>query len=315
MRNILPDSIPLAVVTRSGVSDTLHRGSVVVVDESGSVLYEAGDRRTLAYIRSAAKPVQCIPVITGGAADAFGFSDDDIAIACGSHRGGPEQVAQVRGMLRKCGLDEGQLTCGSGIDDNCSGKHAAMLAACKHQGLPLEDYVNATHPHQRAVLRVLAAVCDLAETEFHIGIDGCSAPIHYLRLEMMARGFARLSRADKHFDGPTASAVERITRAMWAAPDGHTGEPLYRDVLGEAPRLLTKIGGCGVYCAAVVGQGVGFAMKVDDGNSIAIHPVFAEVMRRVGVLSDAEAAEITARFSRPVDNRRGQIVGDIQLLI
>ncbi len=91
-----------------------------------------GDRTARAYIRSAAKPIQCIPVITSGAADAFGLNDDDVAIICGSHKGGDPQIAQVRGILAKCGLTEDQLHAGSGIDDNCSGKHAGMLAACKH---------------------------------------------------------------------------------------------------------------------------------------------------------------------------------------
>jgi len=309
-----PTSVPLACLTRSGVPDTLHRGSVAVIDASGKEQFVLGDPETRAYIRSAAKPIQCIPVLTSGAAEAFGLDDRDIAIICGSHRGGPEQVAQVRSILAKCGLSEALLRSGSGIADNCSGKHAGMLAACTHQGLPLDNYTDPGHPHQRAIVEVLKSVCCLGDDEWHIGVDGCSAPIHYFTIEKMALGYARLSVAARHFDEPTASAVGRIIPAMWANPGGHTGEPAYADVLGAEPRLLSKAGGNGVYCAGVIGRGLGFAMKVDDGNRAALRPVFVEVLRRLGVFTDVEAGELMDLVGRSVMNRRGEVVGAVELL-
>jgi L-asparaginase II len=311
----LPHSIPLAVITRSGVPDTVHRGSVVVVDAGGTVLLELGDRATRAYIRSAAKPIQAIPVLTSGAAEAFGLTDDDVAIICGSHKGRPAQVEQVLGILAKCGLTREQLRSGSGIRDNCSGKHAGMLAACRHRGLPLDSYLDSGHPHQRTVLIALSEVCGMPPAEIHVGVDGCSAPIHYFSIERMARGYARLSRPGAAFDEPVAGAVERITRAMWAAPAGHTGEPLYRKVLGAEPRLLAKIGGNGVYCAGVVGRGVGLAMKIDDGTSTPVRHIFVEIMRRLGVIADDEATAIVRRLLPTVRNRRRQVVGAVQVVV
>jgi L-asparaginase II len=307
--------MPLAVATRSGVPDTLHRGSAVAVDDTGHILLELGDRATRAYIRSAAKPIQCLPVLLSGAAEAFGLDDADLAIICGSHRGGAPQVAQVRSILHKCGLDESRLRSGSGVRDNCSGKHAGMLATCVHLGLRLDDYTRPDHPHQVAVLETLKQICRLTDREVHVGVDGCSAAIHHFTIEKMASGYARMSMPRTHFEPPTAAAVERITSTMWTAPDGHTGEPLYRSVLGASPRLLVKAGGNGVYCAGVVGRGVGFALKIEDGAPLPVRHVFVELMQRLGVFSDGEAGSVRSELLPRVENRRGDVVGNVELLI
>lgn len=307
-------SVPLVRLTRGGVQDNLHRGSAVAVDDEGKILLGFGDARMRAYIRSAAKPMQAIPMLLSGAADRFGFDEADLAIICGSHEGGPEQVAQVRSILAKAGVPERFLKSGSGIEDNCSGKHSGKLATCKHLGLDLERYLESDHPHQRRIKETIAEICGMAETDIHVGIDGCGAPIHYLPIYNMALGYARMSRPERHFSPEVASAVGCITRAMTTHAGGHTGEPDYAGVLGEA-RLLTKGGGSGVYCAGVVARGIGFAMKVEDGSSVPLKSVFIEMMRRLGVLSDAEARTLVEKFQTPVLNRRGTVVGAMELLI
>lgn len=306
-------TVPLVRLTRAGVQDNLHRGAAVAVDDSGQTLMAIGDPGTCGYIRSAAKPIQAIPVLTSGAAAAFGFSEADVAIMCGSHRGGDEQTAQVRAILAKAGISEELLRSGSGIRDNCSGKHSGMLSACRHLGEDLSTYTSLEHPHQQRILSTIATVCDLPVESIHIGIDGCGAPIHYFSIRHMAIGYARMSRPVLHFDDATVAAIERIIPAMAANSGGHTGEPEYAEVLGEV-RFVTKAGGYGVYCGGVVGRGVGFAMKVEDGSSVPLKPVFTEVMRRLGVLSDVEAAVFRERFWKPVQNRRGTTVGETQLL-
>lgn len=307
-------AVPLVRVNRSGVQDNLHRGAAVAVDDGGSVLLSFGDPGARAYIRSAAKPIQALPVILSGAADAYGFNDADLAIICGSHKGGDDQIAQVRSILAKAGLSEGQLKSGGGIADNCSGKHAGMLAASNHAGFDLEGYLEPDHPHQGSILETLGRVCGLEASEIALGTDGCGAPIHYIPVLNMALGYARMSRPGRHFDEPTCRAVERITRAMQAHPGGHTGEPDYAEAL-EGARLLTKGGGSGIYCAGVPGRGIGFAMKVEDGASAPLRPVFTEVMRRLGILTDEEAALFRERFWPKVVNRRGTTVGDVELLL
>ena len=220
----------------------------------------------------------------------------------------------MRSILAKAGVAEEFLKSGTGIADNCSGKHAGLLAGCKRLGLDLAGYLEPDHPYQRKIKETVANICGVPADYILVGIDGCGAPIHYLPVHNMALGYARMSRPEKHFDAATAGAIQRITRAMGAHAGGHTGEPKYADVLGEV-RLLTKGGGNGVYCAGAVGHGIGFAMKVEDGSSVPIMPVFTEAMRRLGVLSDAEAAKFVEKFQPPVTNRRGTVVGAIELLI
>jgi len=305
--------VPLLRVTRSGVQDNLHRGAVVVVDDEGNDLMSFGDPDTQAYIRSAAKPIQALPMMLSGAPEAFGFDDADIAIICGSHQGGEAQVRQVRSILSKAAVTEVYLKSGEGIADNCSGKHAGMLSTCKLQGLDLASYLQPDHPHQVKIRETIGTVCGIRPAQIRLGIDGCGAPIHYMSVRNMALGYARMSRPEKHFDAKFADAVKRITRAMTANAGGHTGEPDYAGVLGDA-RLLTKVGGNGGYCAAVIGKGIGFAMKVEDGSTLPTKPVFIEVMRRMGVISDAESASLAGKFNPPVTNRRGAVIGEIELL-
>ena len=307
-------AVPLLRVNRSGVKDNLHRGVAVAVDDAAKVLLSFGESGARAYIRSAAKPIQALPVILSGAADVYGLDDSDVAIICGSHEGGESQLAQVRSILGKAGLSEGQLKSGFGIADNCSGKHAGMLAASKHAGFDLDSYLDPDHPHQRTIAETLGPVCGLEAREITLGTDGCGAPIHYIPVLNMALGYARMSRPGGHFDEPTRRAIERVTCAMQAHPGGHTGEPEYARALGDA-RFLTKGGGSGIYCAGVPGRGIGFAMKVEDGASAPIKPVFTEVMRRLGVLTDEEAALFRERFWPKVVNRRGATVGDVELLL
>ena len=230
-------SVPLARVTRAGVQDNIHFGTAVAVDDSGEVLMAFGNPDVRAYIRSAAKPIQAIPVLTSGAPEAFGFDDADVGIICGSHKGRDAQVAQVRSILARAGVPEEKLKSGAGITDNCSGKHSGKLSACMHLGYDLEGYLDPAHPHQRATI---AEVCGLDAGSIHIGVDGCGAPIHYIPVRNMALGYARLSRPEEHFADETAAAVRRISRAMAANPGGHTGEPEYADALAGEVRFITK---------------------------------------------------------------------------
>lgn len=310
--------VPVYKVTRNGVQDLCIHGSVVVVNDAGKILFQAGDPKFKAFIRSSEKPIQALPMLMSDAPKKFKLEPADIGIICGSHKGKGSQVRQVRSILKKIGLKETDLICGAGIKDNCSGKHSGMLTACKFFKFPTKDYVNPKHPHQKNVLKAVKTVCQLPG-EVHIAIDGCSAPIHYMPLYNMALGYARMSRPEKHFDAKMTGAIQMLTKCMWTAPKGHTGEPLYRTVLkGNEPRMITKGGGAGVYCASFVGKGIGFAAKFESGSDDVfglLHSLFFEISKRVGCLTKEEAAKLEEKYGFKVKNRRKQTVGDKQLLI
>lgn len=306
-------NVPLLSQWRGGEPDLVHRGSACLVDAAGKCLWSLGDPHGRAFFRSSAKPMQALAMVESGAADGLGLSEADLAIVCGSHAGGPDQVEQVRSLLAKCGLDAGALGCGDGLADQCSGKHAGMLAACRHLGLPSGSYLDRDHPWQR---RMLATVCDWCAVDpvsVPLGLDGCSAPTFSLPVYNMALGFARLARAAAD-PGPVA----RLLRAMCAFPE-HTGELDMRPfpLAGRASPLpaafVTKLGANGVHCAAIPGLGLGFAMKVADGASAPRWPVLTRALESAGLIAPETARSMRERLWPRIETRRGEPAGEIRL--
>jgi L-asparaginase II len=307
------DFVHLATVTRGELPDTLHYGAACLVDSDGKTIWSLGDPETRAFFRSSSKPLQALPAFE--ALDRFAFTEGDLAIFCGSHEGGPAQTAQVRGILAKCGLGEEHLQCGNGLSDNCSGKHAGMLAACLHHGWPIENYCDNNHPLQKRIRALVAEHCDLPEEDLLPGLDGCSAPTFNLPLRNMALGFARLGHAAASAASPAPAASvapARFFRAMTAHPE-FTGEPDLRafPVRGETP--VTKGGANGLLCAALPRLGLGFALKVADGTAQVRWPVFIAALQSNGLLNSAEAQRMREALVPGIVTRRGAPVGQILL--
>lgn len=307
------DAVPLLTQTRGGEADLAHRGFACLVDATGKCLWSLGDPHARAFFRSSAKPLQALAMVESGAADAAGLDEADLAIACGSHQGGPAQVEQVRSLLAKSGLGPEALGCGDGLADQCSGKHAGMLTACRHLKLPLDSYLHRDHPWQR---RMLAAVCEWCAADpetVPLGVDGCSAPTFSLPVYNMALGFARLARAAAD-PGPVA----RLLRCMSLWP-AHTGEPDMRGfpLAGRSSPLpaafITKLGANGVHCAAVPGLGLGFAMKVVDGASAPRWPTLTRALELAGLIDAGTAAAMRERLWPRIETRRGEPAGELRL--
>src|SRR3990172_967488 len=185
----------LAKVYRGDTVESVHYGSVAVVDSKGRLIYSAGDPKFFTYLRSSAKPFQTIPVIESGTAENFDFSTKELAIVSGSHNGEKIHVDTVKKILKKVGLSEKYLKCGthtplyytaknitpkstqkfSVLQHNCSGKHSGMLAVSKYKSFNPRNYIDPEHPVQRMILKAVAEVCDYPENKIKIGIDGCSA--------------------------------------------------------------------------------------------------------------------------------------------
>jgi L-asparaginase II len=307
--NALRDaSVPMASVMRGGEPDTVHLGIACLVDSRGDILWSLGDPGVRSFFRSCAKPLQALALLESGAADAAGLGDRDLAIICGSHAGGPEQTTLVEAILAKSRLAPTALGCGEGLADMCSGKHAGMLTACAHLGLPLESYLDADHPWQ---LRILARVCEYCRYDtagMGPAMDGCSAPTQSLPLFNMAYGFARLA-AEAASQGP----AKRLLGAMAAHPGGDTGEPDLRIFSAEAGALVTKNGANGLLCAALPGLGLGFALKIADGASLPRWPVFIRALEQAGILSPSAARSMAASLCPPISTRRGENAGHIRL--
>jgi len=318
----------LAEVYRGGLVESRHRGAAVVVDQQGQVLEKWGDAGLVTYWRSSAKPIQAVPVVDSGAADAFGFSAEEIAIMTGSHAGEPQHVKTVQSMLKKMGLKQEHLLCGThppankeaardlaarGLQPevwhcNCSGKHAGMLALALHLRADLTGYLELRHPVQQAMLKAVARYSQLSGEEIITGLDGCGVPVFGMPLFNMALAYARLTGA-KAGDG-----AGRVVQSMLAHPEMVAGAKGFCTALIKAAggKMIAKIGAEGVYCVGLVNQGVGLAVKIEDGNTRALPPVVLEVLARMGFLSADELALLEFFRSPKIKNQRQETVGEIR---
>lgn len=320
----------LVEVTRGDIVESVHRGAYAVVDASGTVVEQAGDVARAIYPRSAIKAMQALAFVEAGAADAFGFTDPEIALTCASHRGEPEHVTAARSMLGKLGLSESDLECGpqwptapkasagltrSGeeptpIHNNCSGKHAGMLAFAKHAGLPTRGYVGRDHDVQKAVAAILNDLCGVTAESVPCGVDGCSVPTWAIPIERLAHGFARYATGEGLSESRFA-ACRKIAEAVYGNPfmidgTGGFGTRLIEAVPGKA---FVKYGAEGVFCGFFPEQGLGFTIKCDDGAERAVDVATAALARKLGAIGQDDVERLAGLLEPPVRNRRGAEVG------
>src|SRR5690606_36407945 len=276
----------LVEVLRGERVESRHRGAVAVEGPDGRLAFALGDVYRPIFPRSAIKAIQCLPLIETGAAERFGFGAAEIALVCASHSGTERHVAVAAGMLAKAGLDVRSLACGaheplsldaarqlilSGqqptpLHNNCSGKHAGMLATAVHMGEPLDDYWRPEHPVQARIAAALKDLTGAPITSDRVGIDGCSAPNWAIPLANLARAFARLATGEG-LSGVRAEAARRVLQACWTEPELVAGQGRLDTVLmARFPgSVFLKTGAEGVYCGAVPARKLGFAVKIDDG--------------------------------------------------
>src|SRR4051812_7209665 len=324
-------SIELDVVaTRGDEIESRHRVHAAVVGSDDVLIAAANDASTVSSWRSCAKPFQAMGLIESGGFDELHWGDNQLALACASHGGEPEHVAIADAMLRDIGLEEGDLACGphdplsargmkllreSGarltrLHNNCSGKHAAMLARAQTAGWPSYGYERRDHQVQRCCLESVAAWAALDESSIGQAVDGCGVVAFALPLENMARAWSRFGRADSD------DAAPRILHAMRTRPFLIGGTDRFDSVLIEETdgRAVAKIGAEGVHCVAVPEQGLGIAVKVDDGAQRAQFPAVIRVLQAFDVLPAALSPRLDDFLRRPVRNTRGEVVGEIRLV-
>jgi L-asparaginase II len=294
------DSNPVLVeVTRGGIVESRHAGAIAVSDAEGRLMVALGDVERPVFPRSAVKALQAIPLVESGAADAFGLTEEELAVSCSSHSGDEVHVAAVRSLLAKAGLDESYLACGAhwpvsdqamraliqagrrpqAVHNNCSGKHAGMLASAVHLGLNPRLYERPDHHVQVLIARIISETCGIQLDRAGMAVDGCSVPTWSLPLGALARGLARLGTG-KGLQPARAAAVARLMRACFAAPLLVAGEGRLDTIAMRAlaPKLFVKGGAEGVHCAALPELGLGVALKIDDGAKRGAERALAELL-------------------------------------
>ncbi|MCS7006055.1 MAG: asparaginase [Thermoleophilia bacterium] len=287
---------PIVVeVIRGAVVEARHRVHAVAVSE-GTVVAQVGDPALVTWLRSAAKPLQALPIVRARR----DLTDAEVAIVCASHRARPEQLEVVRSLLAKAGATEDDLACGRPprrIEHDCSGKHAGMLALCAAAGWSKEGFERRDHPCQRAMLAEVAAATGALPEEIPTASDGCGVLTYAFALERIAAAFSRFHT----LDGALA-----VTRAMVAHPELVRGRGAADTVLMQAHRGWIAKGGAEGLLVAASPDGLGLALKVEDGAGRAVGPALAAFLSRLGL-------PLPALERAPVETSRGEAVGQIRV--
>jgi L-asparaginase II len=312
-------------VLRGGRVESIHRGAIVLV-EGQRPIYSRGDSARTVFLRSCAKPFQSWGVVESGATGAFGLSDPELAVMSGSHPGESAHVRAVQSILRKSGATPGDLRCGvhppssprglrelyrsrrepSALHNNCSGKHAGMIAAAIHRGAKVATYLAPSHPVQRTNLRTIARLSGVSPGKIALAVDGCSAPTFGLPLVSMARAMARFLAED--------GSARRVREAMMAHPQ-MVGRPC-EGIMSAAPgKLLGKVGAEGMYLLGVLPRGLAVALKIDDGSTRPIVPLLAALLRRFGLLGPSELGEFEKLADPVLRNHAGRAVGELRVCL
>ena len=318
----------LCRVTRGELTESIHVAFAVAVDETRQPFYSTGDPQYLTCIRSSLKPFQAAASVKAGAVDAAEFNDDELALMCASHIGEKMHVKTAQSMLTKLGLTVDDYECGSHfpsdtltrhrmiredkeaqpLHNNCSGKHAGMLALAKHLGQGTANYIKKDHPVQRTILEYVQDVSglEMIPTE----IDGCSAPTPFMTLETIAGLFQTLAAGNE-------PELKRVFKAMSSYPDlvggsNHFDTNFIKALTG---RGVTKVGGESVRGIALKTQDkgpVGIAIKILDGNFRALPVATMKLLEHLELLTEEELQNLDKFRTKILKNHNQIEIGRIE---
>ena len=320
-------------VTRGNTVENIHRGDIAVVDSQGNLIAYKGDCDKFTFMRSCAKPLQASTVLESGTAEYFHLEDKEIAIMCASHYAEEFHTDAVEGILSKIGLCEEDLKLGASYSlnekireqtissggtkrklfNNCSGKHAGMLALAEFKGYDRNSYMELENPIQQAMLKTVAEYCEYDIHKIEIGIDGCGVPVFALPLFNMALSYAKLADRSK-LAGTRKKAAEKLVKCMTSYPEMIAGtggfcSELMRHTKG---RILAKLGADAVYCVSLLDKNIGIAVKVEDGNVKVLSSAVMETLIQLHALREEEIQLLKGFHIKENKNTAQCKVGEIR---
>jgi L-asparaginase II len=327
--------VPAVAVRRGARVESVHNVAVCVADAGGDIALKAGTIETPVFLRSSAKPFIAAASVRAGVLERFGFGERELAVMCASHNGEPDHVELVAAMLERIGATVDDLRCGahapsyepaaaalaasgaapSQLHNNCSGKHAGILALAKTIGAPFDGYLDAAHPAQRLVLAMCERVSDDVFDGDKLAVDGCGIPVYATTLHKAATSFARLATL-RGVDDEDATALARVAGAMAAEPWYVAGTGRFDTDLMRASggRIVCKAGAEGFHCDALLDAGLGVALKVVDGTRRAAPPATLAVLDAVRVLEPEARKALRQHAVVPVRNVAGRVTGEVSAL-
>ena len=312
------------------IVDLYHYGHITVTDIDGKILWRMGDPNHVVYTRSSAKPMQAIPFVESGAVDKYGITEKELAVMCASHCAEDCHTEAVASILKKAGLDESYLQCGTHyplaaymenkfkaegitptpIHSNCSGKHAGMLITAKIRGESLDDYYLPSHPLQVLITETIAEMCEYPADKIILGIDGCGVPVHAMPMYKFAQGCAKLSKPET-LTPEREKTVRRIISAMTSYPEmvGGTGKITSELMQAFGDRLFCKSGASALFMVGLKGKGIGIVMKMEDGNANTVPLVILETLVQIGVITADEARSLPGYMDMLSRNHKKEVIG------
>ncbi len=323
----------LATSFRGDVKDLFTHGTIVLTDSSGKKIFEKGDGSEYAFPRSSAKLMQAMVPLSVGAADAFNLSDAEISQICASHSGEAIHIQTVRSILKKIEMEESALKCGAhypfkkevaekmkadgieatAIHNNCSGKHAGMLAAARILGAPTEDYYRPENEVQKRITTMISQVCEYPEAQIRMAVDGCGVPVHALPIEAVAYGMARLADPTT-LPAPIQSAAQNVVDAMYEYPLYCSGSDRidYYIMSKSTEKIVVKSGANGYFVGALPERKQGFALKCYEGGNLYKERILIDFLKKYGIIAPADYDFFDQHFDPNIYNHKKEIVGKIQ---
>ena len=322
----------LVNVLRRGVVESTHRGSVVVVNNQGEVVFAIGDPQRMIYPRSSLKFLQAIPLLESGAADQYALTAREIALACASHNAESIHTEAVKAWLGRLQLGVDDLECGPTLPlgedaaheliargetptrahQNCSGKHSGMLTMARFLGVPTKGYSEYDHPAQQAWITAIGELVDMNVAEMHWERDGCGMPAVMMPIHKLAYGFARFNRP-QDIGGRRGEALQRIASAVAEYPEMIAGSKrcctaVIRETGGK---VLVKTGAEGVYGGCVPHLGLGFALKADDGATRGSEVMLGALLDKLGALEPLQTDALKDYFKPQIVNSQQRVTGQL----
>ena len=322
----------LVEVYRANVLESFHSGAICVVNENNEIIFSKGNVEQICYPRSAMKFIQVLPLIVLGGIEKYGFTLQEIAIMCGSHNAEQEHLTVVESILSKIGLDKNHLYCGpqypsskrdsdqlirdnkkpEHIHNNCSGKHAGMLALCQLMNAPIHDYINPVHAIQQLILEYVEKIYEYPKEKMVTALDGCSAPIYSIPVLNQAIAFKNL--VSNNYEEKIANACKIVVEAVSKYPFMVAGSKRYCSDMMQitAPQIIGKTGAEGIFCMSLPKQKIGVCIKIDDGKMLPQYNVAQAFVEATGLFSQETLEPLHHYLQEPLINFNKLTVGEIK---
>ncbi len=301
---------------RGSLIESAHLVDSIVIDKTGSAVFQSGEVDHPVFPRSAIKMLQTLLLVESGAAKAFGLDERHLALASASHNGDSRHTKIVGEWLSQLHLSESNLICGvqdpekkpTKMHNNCSGKHSGLLSVCLHLGYDPKNYGNFDHPVQQALRKKLSEIYDMDLDIAPWGLDGCGIPTSAISLRVMVSALSRFANR---------SAGRQILQAIAKEPDLVSGDGGFCTEVTRVTRgrIFAKTGAEGVFTALDSDRGLFFALKVRDGASRASYAGIANLLRQEGCFSASEMDSLSGFLNPPVKNWAGDRVGEIKVVL